>query len=122
MSGERSGIIYKCTQCGACCRWEGDVCLEENEIDAIAGFLGLSAEEFTERYCRLRKNRQGLSIIDHEDGSCAMLENGLCRINDVKPEQCRQFPNGWNFPGWRDRCKAVPCTDQPETKDHGLPL
>lgn len=108
MIEEKPEVVYKCARCGECCKWEGDVCLEEGEIDVIAGYLNLSAEDFISRFCRLRRNRQGLSLIDLEDGSCIMLEKGACRINDVKPEQCRQFPNGWNFPGWRDRCKAVP--------------
>lgn len=43
---------------------------------------------------------------DAEDGACMMLAEGGCRINPVKPRQCRDFPNKWNFPGWRDLCRA----------------
>ena len=34
------------------------------------------------------------------------LAEGGCRINPVKPRQCRDFPNKCNFPGWRDLCRA----------------
>ena len=42
------------------------------------------------------------------DGACIFLEGvNTCLIQPVKPEQCRGFPNAWNFPGWRDMCEAV---------------
>lgn len=101
-------VLYRCVRCGACCRWEGNVCVEPEEIEAIAGFLGMDEDFFIEQYCQLRENRQGLSLKDGPDGACIMLEHNDCKINPVKPVQCRNFPNGWNFPGWRDRCRAVP--------------
>jgi hypothetical protein len=30
-----------------------------------------------------------------------------CRIQPVKPVQCRGFPNEWRFPGWREMCEAI---------------
>ncbi len=101
-------VLFRCVRCGACCRWEGNVCVEPEEIAAIAEFLGMDEDSFIDQYCQLRENRQGLSLIDGPDGACIMLVDNGCRINPVKPEQCRQFPNGWNFPGWRDKCQAVP--------------
>lgn len=102
------GVRYVCQRCNACCKWPGDVRIEDDEIAAIASFLGLSEGEFIERYTRLRTNRTGLSLIERENHECIMLENGGCRIHEVKPGQCRGFPNKWNFPGWRDVCEAVP--------------
>jgi len=26
----------------------------------------------------------------------------------VKPQQCRDFPNLWNFPGFEETCRAIP--------------
>lgn len=101
-------VLYRCVRCGACCRWEGNVCVEPEDIAAISSFMGMEEEAFINEYCHLRKNRQGLSLIDGPDGSCIMLDEGSCRINPVKPAQCRNFPNGWNFPGWREICRAVP--------------
>jgi Fe-S-cluster containining protein len=82
--------------------------LEEEEIAPVASFLGLGEDEFIQRYTRLRTNRNGLSLIEKENHECIMLEAGGCRIHAVKPEQCRGFPNKWNFPGWREVCEAKP--------------
>ena len=97
---------YECTRCGACCRWAGDVCIETDEIREISRFLDMDEQVFIDTCCRLRANRRGLSIRDAEDGARMMLTKDGCRINPVKPRQCRDFPNKWNFPGWRDLCRA----------------
>ncbi len=102
------GVFYQCSRCTACCKWPGDVRLEENEIEPIASYLGLLESEFIEKFTRLRTNRNGLSLLEKENHECVMLENGGCRIHEVKPAQCQGFPNRWNFPGWRDVCEAVP--------------
>lgn len=102
------GVFYVCQRCTACCRWPGDVRLEEEEIPRIAAFLELTEAEFIARFTRLRTNRRGLSLIERENHECIMLEGDACRIHPVKPEQCAGFPNRWNFPGWRDICHAIP--------------
>ena len=82
--------------------------VEDAEVTAIAEFLGMEEHEFVQEYTRIRANRTGLSLID-KDGSteCIMLEGDSCLINAVKPEQCRGFPNVWNFPGWEKECEAI---------------
>jgi Fe-S-cluster containining protein len=82
--------------------------LNDGEIAEIARFLGLQEREFIEAYTRLRANRAGLSLTEQADGACVFLAGRDCRIQPVKPRQCREFPNGWNFPGWRDVCCAIP--------------
>ena len=102
-----SGFI--CVRCGNCCRWSGCVKVTDAEVDAIAAFLGIPAEEFLERWTELMPDRQGLTLIEKADGSCVFLEEGEpagCRIDPVKPEQCRRFPERWNFPGWEKECGA----------------
>ena len=100
-------VRYVCQRCTACCKWPGDVRLEEHEIQIIAAFLDLTEAEFLARFTRLRANRQGLSLIEKADHECIMLEGNSCRIHPVKPDQCAGFPNRWNFPGWRKICQAV---------------
>jgi Fe-S-cluster containining protein len=101
-------VYYACQRCAACCRWPGEVPVKDAEIQKIAAHLGLSETDFIERYTSLRRNRTGLTLIDHPDGSCIFLDGIDCTINPVKPSQCRGFPNRWNFPGWRDVCEAIP--------------
>jgi Fe-S-cluster containining protein len=100
-------VLYACQRCTACCKWPGDVRLEDSEIPRIAAFLDLTEQEFIHRYTRLRTNRQGLSLIEKADHECIMLDGNACRIHPVKPDQCAGFPNHWNFPGWREICQAV---------------
>lgn len=99
---------WKCQRCTACCRWPGDVKVSPPEIATIAGFLHLGEQDFIQRYTRLRSDRAGLSLVEQADDSCVFLEGNNCRINAVKPQQCRDFPNKWNFPGWRQVCHAIP--------------
>lgn len=110
-------IVHTCQRCGACCRWEGDVCLTDDDITAIASYLEMSEEAFIERYCRLQRNRRGLSLIDADNGNgpCCMLTESGCRIQPVKPQQCRDFPHKWNFPGWEQRCPGAGKTTSPYT-------
>lgn len=82
--------------------------MTEAETARIAAFLGLGEEAFIQRYTALRRNRTGLTLIDHPDGSCIFLQGRDCLIQPVKPAQCAGFPNRWNFPGWREVCEAVP--------------
>ena len=101
-------VHYVCQRCTACCKWPGDVRLEEDELQPIAGYLGIPLQEFIATYTRLRTNRQGLSLIEKENHECIMLDDNSCRIHEVKPSQCAGFPNKWNFPGWREVCEAIP--------------
>jgi len=98
---------YLCERCTNCCRWPGDVKVSDREITAIASFLKMPEELFIEQFTRLRANRRGLSLIDQPDGACIFLDGQDCKIQSVKPLQCRGFPNAWNFPGWRDICMAT---------------
>ena len=101
-------IYYQCQRCGNCCRWQGDVRITEKETVMIADYLGMEVEDFIAEYTRLNANRTGLSIIDQDDGACIFLDGIDCQIQEVKPSQCKGFPNKWNFPGWRNHCEAIP--------------
>ena len=84
------------------------MCLTEPDISAIAGFLQMGEKDFINTYCRLQRTRCGLSLIDDANGACIMLgADNACRIQPVKPRQCRDFPLRWNFPGWETRCPAA---------------
>jgi Fe-S-cluster containining protein len=98
---------YLCERCTNFCRWPGDVKVSDSEISAIASFLKMKQDLFIEKYTRLRSDRRGLSLIDQPDGACIFLDGQDCQIQPVKPDQCRGFPNAWNFPGWRDICQAT---------------
>ncbi len=73
----------------------------------MAGHLGLGEREFIDRHMRLRADRKGIVLQDQPGGACVFLEGGSCRVQPVKPQQCRDFPNHWRFPGFERECRAV---------------
>ena len=106
---------FRCQRCGACCRVPGYVALEPGETEVIASFLGLDVYAFTEEYTRLTWNRRDLSRTEREDGACIFLNpDNSCRIQPVKPTQCRGFPFLWRTPALIKACAGL-CVNHPAT-------
>ena len=82
--------------------------MSEEEIGRLARFKRMPEADFIQQYTRLRADRQGLALMDKENGECIFLENGGCAVQEVKPQQCLDFPNKWNFPGFEKFCQARP--------------
>ncbi|HEY4983555.1 MAG TPA: hypothetical protein VIJ24_00675, partial [Verrucomicrobiae bacterium] len=78
------------------------------EITRLATFKGLSESDFIQQFTRLRWDRGGLALKEQPDGACVFLEGESCAVQPVKPQQCRDFPNFWNFPGFEQTCHAIP--------------
>ncbi|WP_372794023.1 YkgJ family cysteine cluster protein [Pontiella sp.] len=89
---------FKCSGCGACCRWGGSVLLTDEDIRKLADFLGLTEPEFIEQHTRLAPNRKQLALLDQTDGSCAWLQGDRCAVYAVRPVQCSSFPYAWSVP------------------------
>jgi Fe-S-cluster containining protein len=114
---------YLCQRCGNCCRWPGFVSITVSEARRIADFLGMTAEAFAAEYTELLPSRGALGIRSLAGGACVFLEGkNHCRIQSVKPLQCKGFPNAWRFPGWRDLCEALetPTAQLENAKCEGL--
>jgi Fe-S-cluster containining protein len=101
-------IFLECERCTACCRWPGQVLLNDAEITRLATFKGLSEHDFIQQFTRLRQDKRGLALKDQPDGACIFLEGDNCAVQPVKPQKCREFPNLWNFPGFEKVCHAIP--------------
>ena len=74
----------------------------------LAAFKSMSEVEFIQRFTRLSKDRHGLSLVEKANGECVFLHGGDCSVQSVKPKQCRDFPNLWNFPGFEKSCQSIP--------------
>ncbi len=99
---------FRCECCGACCRVPGYVALAPGEPEAIAAFLGLDVYTFTSLYTTLTLNRKDLSLTETGDGRCVFLqEDNTCRIQPVKPAQCRGFPFLWRSKRLEAECAAL---------------
>jgi len=101
-------VFYECQRCTACCRWPGQVKLTHAEISQIAVSKGLDEWDFIQAYTRLRSDRQGLALAEKANGECIFLADNGCAIQSAKPQQCRDFPNRWSFPGFDRVCRALP--------------
>lgn len=107
MSTEKKKTIYCCRRCGNCCRWPGYVRVSHEELADIARYLDMSLDELIKGYTEVTRDRRGLTLVEQPNGHCVFLdENGDCIIYTVRPEQCRGFPNTWNFPGFEKLCNA----------------
>ena len=107
-------VFYECQRCTACCRWPGEVRLNDEEVRRLAGFLELSEDDFIQRFTRVRQDRTGLALTEKPGGDCILLDGRDCRVQPVKPQKCRDFPNLWNFPGFEQICRATPHVVKPD--------
>ncbi len=78
------------------------------EITKLAAFKSLSEFDFIQQFTRLTQDRRGLALLDKPNGECVFLDGENCSVQSVKPQQCRDFPNLWNFPGAEKFCHAIP--------------
>jgi uncharacterized protein len=101
-------IFYECQRCTACCRWPGQVRLSDEEITRLAAFKQMSEFDLIQRFTRLRQDHRGLTLMEKPNGECIFLEGNDCSVQPVKPRQCRDFPNLWNFPDFQKVCHAIP--------------
>ena len=101
-------IFHECQRCTACCRWPGQIHVTEAELAGLAALKGLSEHDFIQRFMRLRPDRRGLVLQEKPNGECVFLDGNDCSVQSVKPQQCRDFPNLWNFPGFEKICHALP--------------
>jgi Fe-S-cluster containining protein len=82
--------------------------LAEGEVARLAAFKGMGEVEFIQRFTRITNDRRGLSLEEKQNGECVFLDGGDCSVQPVKPQQCRDFPNLWSFPGFEKTCRAIP--------------
>lgn len=101
-------VFLECQRCTACCRWPGQVRLTDAEIARLAAFKNLTEFDFIQTFTRLTQDRRGLALMDKPNGECVFLDGNNCSVQPVKPQQCRDFPNLWNFPDAEKSCRAIP--------------
>jgi Fe-S-cluster containining protein len=80
--------------------------LTDADIDAMAVLLEMDIHAFTETYTRVTRDRAALALTDHADGSCIFLQGGTCKVQDAKPQQCREFPDVWHYRDMSAVCPA----------------
>jgi Fe-S-cluster containining protein len=83
-----------CLRCGTCCTWYQPLITDE-ESERIAKYLGITVEDFWEKYADTRWPIQGKHLIKHIDDHCALMKiegyQHLCSVHSVKPDDCRAW-------------------------------
>ncbi len=86
-------LRFECTACGKCCVNHGDydlVFLTEQDITRASEKLELNRKDFLKRYTR---RVHGDCVLQDKGNRCVFLDpDGLCRIYETRPLQCRTFP------------------------------
>jgi Fe-S-cluster containining protein len=86
-----TGVRFECQPgCTACCEQQGFVYLTEDDLKRIAGYVGMTAQEFERRHVYRTRNLLRLRV--PREQQCMFLRDGGCSIHAVKPVQCRTFP------------------------------
>jgi uncharacterized protein len=81
--------IFKCRQCGDCCKGYGGTFITEAEIEKIAAYIHADPDTFVGNYCQMSGGKTMLSQADN--GYCIFWD-GLCSIHPVKPHMCKNWP------------------------------
>ncbi|OVE78116.1 hypothetical protein BVX99_00570 [bacterium F16] len=108
MSDKPEKKLFFCTMCGDCCRWPGHVRMTDTEVDRIADYLDIPVNTFIETYTTLTNDRRGLTLIEKDNSYCIFFDDpNICHIYPVRPQQCRTFPNKWNFKDFQKKCPSI---------------
>lgn len=114
----KDGLRFRCTQCGNCCTGApGFVWVNDEEVAAIAAFLGEPIEHTRARLTRPQGAR--VSLRERDNGDCVFLtEQRGCAIYPVRPRQCRTWPfwesNLATPADWERTCQTCPGSGQGE--------
>lgn len=85
---------FECKKCGECCRGNGVVSITTNEAKNISEFLELLLDDFFSTYTvKIDDSRYFLKDKDNLD--CIFLEDSICKVHPVKPQQCIDYPKKW---------------------------
>lgn len=114
------GLRFNCTMCGNCCTGpSGFVRFTEEEAQRLARRLGVTNEEFMERYTMTVEGEPSLNEVRTEHGyDCVFLDRekipgrAVCGVYEDRPTQCRTWPfwqsNLKNPRTWAKASKTCP--------------
>lgn len=90
---------FECKMCGNCCRNRSEpIVLTGVDLFLIASYLKITMQEAISRYTEYnlgsRSHIPVLTLRERIDGSCSLLRNGRCIVQESKPIVCALFPLG----------------------------
>lgn len=89
----KEGLQFECVRCGNCCSGRpGHVWVTDEEIAAIAAYLGLPEGEFRRQYI-ICVGQGAMSLAERFNHDCIFFNRVHgCVIYEVRPRQCRTWP------------------------------
>jgi len=81
--------IFKCQQCGDCCKGFGGTFVTEKEIEKIAARVHTDPKMFVEKYCQISG---GKALLAQDKDTYCIFWDGRCSIHPVKPRMCKNWP------------------------------
>lgn len=82
---------FNCIMCGQCCQGSGGIVARRSEQEAMAGFLGLSLDDFQKRFIQNSGDKSFVRTNGRD--LCVFFEPGQgCLVHPVKPATCRAWP------------------------------
>ena len=88
-SNLKSDDIFKCQECGDCCKGYGGTFITEKEIETIAAYIHTDPDTFVENYCQISGGKR---ILAQAGNRYCIFWDGLCTIHPVKPRMCKTWP------------------------------
>ena len=83
--------IFKCLECGACCKGFGGTYVSENDIKKISEFINVDPKIFINRY--LTESGSKYVLVQGKDDMCIFYDKEKqCTIHPVKPYMCKAWP------------------------------
>ncbi|MBF0196749.1 MAG: YkgJ family cysteine cluster protein [Planctomycetes bacterium] len=88
------GLAFECQKdcCDCCGGGPGYVWLEDEDVSKITKHLGISEDEFLQKYTKDVDGRLSFKDLKEDNWNCIMLKNGRCTIYELRPIQCRTYP------------------------------
>lgn len=113
----KDGLKFSCSGCGDCCTGApGFVWVNDAEVEAMAGRVNLSRDEFEDQYTRKIGARRSLK--EFSNGDCVFFDHDSrkCEVYDLRPRQCRTWPfwdsNLKSPEAWAETCQECPGSGQ----------
>lgn len=92
----KSKVELGCDMCDTCCKYRGDIRLTVKNILDISRYLGITTNEFIEKYTHDIDGFKPEKALNSkgEFRECILYDSKSkkCSVNSVKPLQCVVFP------------------------------
>ena len=80
--------IFRCTQCGFCCRGETTVSLDDDDQQRMIAALAKPGDEVAAKFWRITGSIVQMKTVE---GHCIFYDDG-CSVYHGRPWRCKQWP------------------------------